>query len=246
MSDKIERRVLPTEDVELRVVRDDHGDPTTITGYAAVFNRDSVDLGGFIEQVRPGAFTNTLKTSDVRGLVNHDSNLLLGRTKSGTLHLTEDKRGLKFSIDLADTQAARDAAESISRGDIDGCSFSFQVVAEEWRAGEDGEPDMRALVEVDPLFDVGPVTFPAYPDTTVAARSLDAWRETRTDGDKAAKESELPATEATGEPEQPLQAPQEENDLTPDEEDAGMREAARDRTKQLARTHVDNMILRNG
>ncbi len=172
-----ERRVLPMADIELRVVDDEDGRPSKIEGYAAVYNRDSLDLGGFIERIRPGAFTNALSESDVRALVNHDSNLLLGRTASGTLHLTETKRGLKFSVDLADTQAARDAATNIKRGDMDGSSFAFSVEEDAWSI-KDGK-DFREIVEFKRIFDVGPVTYPAYPDTTVAARSLDAWREQR-------------------------------------------------------------------
>ena len=179
MSDNIERRVLPTEDVELRVERDSEGKPTKITGYAAVFNKNSVNFGGLVEQIKPGAFANTLKSSDVRALVNHDSNLLLGRTKSGTLRMTENSKGLKFEVDLPNNNAARDAAESIDRGDMDGCSFAFRIVADEWREGKDGDPDLRTVVEVDPLFDVGPVTYPAYPDTSVAVRSHEQWKETR-------------------------------------------------------------------
>lgn len=185
----IETRVLPAEDVELRVERDQDGNPTKITGYAARFNKDSVDFGGFIERIKPGAFTNTLKTSDVRALVNHDPNLLLGRTKSETLSLVENKRGLKFSVDLPDNTAARDAAESIKRRDMDGCSFSFRIVGEEWHEGKDGEPDVRTLLEVDPLYDVGPVTYPAYPDTSVAVRSFDAWKASRSQDDGAKPDS---------------------------------------------------------
>ena len=174
-----EVRIIPTEDVELRVTRDDDGAPTELTGYAAVFNKDSVDMG-WIEQVRPGAFTNALKESDVRALFNHDSNQILGRTKSNTLTLAEDDRGLRFVVTLPNTQNARDIAESIDRGDVDGCSFAFTTKSHEWDlATEDGQRDRRYITEVAELFDVGPVVYPAYPDTTVAARSLEKLREER-------------------------------------------------------------------
>lgn len=175
---KIELRVLPTDDVELRVERAADDKPAKLTGYAARFNKDSLDLGGFVERIRPGAFTKTIGTSDVRALVNHDENLLLGRTKSGTLRLVENERGLKFEIDLPDTQTAKDTAASIERGDMDGCSFSFRTITDEWHKGKDGQPDTRTLIEIDPLYDVGPVTYPAYPDTSVAVRSFDVWKTT--------------------------------------------------------------------
>src|SRR5437899_12214900 len=104
-------------------------DPLRIEGYAAVFNTYSHDLGGFIERVKPGAFSRGLfLKQDVRALINHDPNLVLGRTKSGTLALAEDTKGLKFVAVLPNTQYARDLHESVSRGDIDQCSFSFKPV----------------------------------------------------------------------------------------------------------------------
>lgn len=139
-----------------------------LTGYAAVFNVYSQPLGGFREIIRPGAFRNALD-SDVRALWNHDPNYVLGRTKNGTLRLTEDERGLAVEIDPPDTSWARDALESIRRGDVDQMSFGFRAVRERWRA-EKGE-NVRELLEVE-LFDVSPVTFPAYQETTVQVRSL--------------------------------------------------------------------------
>src|SRR5438128_11032112 len=92
--------------IELRV---DAGAPPKLVGYAAVFNSKSLDLGGFIEIVRPGAFKRTLAAgADVRALVNHDPNLIIGRNKAGTLDVAEDDRGLKVTITPLDTQAGRD------------------------------------------------------------------------------------------------------------------------------------------
>jgi len=167
-SDQQEYRVLSAEGLELRATSDG---PGTLTGYAAKFDKDSVDLGWFIERIRPGAFADALKTSDVRGLVNHDANMLLGRTSAGTLRLEENAIGLRFDLDLPDTQPGRDIAESVKRGDITGCSFAFTTKEDDWQYTDDG-PDRREIIEVKELFDVGPVTYPAYPDTTVAARSL--------------------------------------------------------------------------
>lgn len=141
-----------------------------IVGYGAVFNRDSADMG-FIEQVDPSAFTKTLQEADVRGLGNHDANWLLGRTKAGTMRLRSDANGLYYEIDVnpQDPDGQR-ALAKVQRGDWDGSSFSFQTVRDEWNWQT--QPPQRRLLEVS-LIDVGPVTFPAYPDATAASRALE-------------------------------------------------------------------------
>ena len=157
----IERRYVPAE---MRV--DDDGG---IEGYAAVFNELSVNLGGFKERIRPGAFTKTLQEADVRCLFNHDPNFVLGRKRSGTLELAEDSKGLHFRVAPPRAQWADDLRESIRRGDVDQGSFQFETVRDEWQRGQ--EYHTRDLIEVR-LYDVSPVTFPAYPQTSVSARSL--------------------------------------------------------------------------
>jgi HK97 family phage prohead protease len=152
------------------------GDKPGIEGYAAVFNQRSQNLGGFRETIVPGAFSRALKEDqDVRALVNHDPNQVLGRTKSGTLQLSEDKKGLRFSVDMPDTQTARDLMTSIARGDVDQCSFAFSVRKQAWGDGQDDDTGekiaIRELHDVD-LFDVSAVTYPAYPQTSVDTRSL--------------------------------------------------------------------------
>jgi HK97 family phage prohead protease len=146
-----------------------------IEGYAAMFN-EQYDNGWFIETIKPGAFTRALKEKqDVRALMNHDPNLVLGRTASGTLSMREDKTGLYFDCDLPDTQTGRDLHTLIQRGDIDGCSFGFRVMKQSWREEKDAKSgkvvQYREIEDLD-LYDVGPVTFPAYPQTSVDARSL--------------------------------------------------------------------------
>jgi uncharacterized protein len=137
-----------------------------IAGFAAVFNQLSEDLGGFRERILPGAFSRCLGSgADVRCLFNHNPDALLGRTKSGTLRLSEEPAGLYFDCDLPDTQAGRDVRASIKRGDITQCSFGFTVQGQNWL--ENGT--IRVLADVD-LFDVSPVTFAAYPQTSVSAR----------------------------------------------------------------------------
>ena len=109
-------------------VRSGDGEPPVIVGHAAVYNRWSEDLGGFKERVLPGAFTKTLVGGDVRALFNHDPNFLLGRTKSGTLTLADEAKGLHFEANPPDTQTIRDLVlEPMRRGDVDQCSFSFSV-----------------------------------------------------------------------------------------------------------------------
>ncbi len=167
----IERRLVMKS--ELRV-DGAVGGKRTISGYAAVFNTESERLGGwFVEVIRPGAFTNTLKTADVRCLFNHDPNHVLGRTASGTLTLREDQRGLFMECTLPDTQTARDLAESIGRKDVSQQSFAFRTVKDRWTYSDDpAKPAFRELLEAE-LFDVSPVTYPAYQDTDVGVRSIE-------------------------------------------------------------------------
>lgn len=136
-----------------------------ISGYAALFNVWSEDLGGFKERIQPGAFAKTIVDGDVRALFNHDPNMILGRTKNNTLRLSEDNKGLEFDADLPDTSYARDLAVSIERKDITQNSFGFQTVRDEWT----DDWRKRELIEVK-LFDVSPVTFPAYKQTNVKLR----------------------------------------------------------------------------
>lgn len=158
---KPERRYLATE-----FRQDAQG---RLEGYAAVFNQMSEDLGGFRESIVPGAFAATIAADDVRGLWNHDPNFVLGRNRANTLELSEDSTGLLYRITPPDTQWARDLMVSISRGDVNQSSFGFQTLKDEWQGSENGRT--RSLIEVK-LFDVSPVTFPAYPQTAVGVRSL--------------------------------------------------------------------------
>ena len=154
------------------------GEKKFISGYAAKFNKPSEDFGWFREIIKPGAFGRTLREgADVRMLINHDPNLILGRTKASTLQLSEDETGLKFRCDMPDTSYARDLHVSIARGDISQCSFGFITRKQVWVEETDPEdPDemniTRELHDVD-LFDTSAVTYPAYPDTEVHDRALE-------------------------------------------------------------------------
>ena len=169
--------------------------PSRIEGYGAVFHRAD-DAGtqyelfdGAVERIGRGAFDRAIDEGhDVRGLFNHDSNQILGRTQAGTMRLSVDDVGLKYSIDLPDTQLARDVIESIERGDISGSSFAFVPTKVEWSEGRDNGPDVRTIQDLQ-LFDAGPVTFPAYEAATTGIRaegeieeikaSREAWRAKR-------------------------------------------------------------------
>jgi hypothetical protein len=145
------------------------GETKKIYGYSAVFNELSEDLGGFREKISPGAFRKTIKKDDIRALFNHDPNYVLGRNINGTLKLKEDEKGLKVEIEPPDTQWARDLLVSISRGDINQMSFGFLVEIEEWD-NSDKKCPIRTQIETR-LFDVSPVTFPAYLQTQVGVRT---------------------------------------------------------------------------
>lgn len=140
-----------------------------LEGHAAVFNTFA-DIGGwFREQIAPGAFDRAIREGhDVRALINHDPNLILGRTSSKTLQLSVDDIGLKIRLELPNTSYAKDLEESVKRGDISQMSFGFISIEEEWIFGDEGDSvtikDLR-------LFDVSPVTYPAYVETDISARN---------------------------------------------------------------------------
>lgn len=156
--------------LELRAEGD--GAQRRLGGYAAVFN-SLTDLGPFQERIAPGAFAKALAAGDIRALWNHNPDYPLGRTTNQTLRLLEDDRGLAFTLDLPDTQAGRDAHTSVTRGDVTGVSFGFSVPfgGDSWER-VDGKR-VRTLLEVE-LYEISPVTFPAYEATSVQQRSLES------------------------------------------------------------------------
>lgn len=152
---------------EVRVVSEGDEGLAHIQGYAAVFNQWSEDLG-FREKIESGAFNKTLGEADIRGLFNHNPDMVLGRNRADTLSLLVDDHGLFYDATTPDVQWARDLLVSIKRGDVTGSSFGFDVIKDDWASDEDGIVKRR-LIEVR-LYDVGPVTFPAYPQTSSEAR----------------------------------------------------------------------------
>lgn len=168
-SEKSEIRSLPNGRFEIRADSDGN---KTVSGYLAVYGQRSVDLG-FTEVIAPGAFTASLKNNpDVRLLLQHDWSKPLARTASGTLQLRDDSTGLGFTASLPDTTYANDLAESISRGDISGCSFGFFCNNDSWETDSTGKA-IRTLLAVT-LSEGSIVTAPAYPQTSVSLRSCPA------------------------------------------------------------------------
>lgn len=134
---------------------------STLTGYAAVFH-ERADLGYISEEVAPGAFTESLKRNDVLALMDHDPSRLLGRTSSGSLALTEDAKGLAFTLALPDTTVGRDVAALAARQDLGGASIGFLIEVEQW------EKNHRTLTRVD-LREISIISsWPAYAGTSVS------------------------------------------------------------------------------
>lgn len=182
----MERRIQPLS-IEIRATENE---PSIIFGYAARFNSLSSEMCGFSEKIAMGAFTRTLKENpDIKCLWNHNTNLVLGSTRGGSLKLYEDNLGLRFELDPGNTSWGKDAFESIRRGDVSGVSFGFCVVKQEWN-GTDPENVIRTLMDVD-LFEISPTPFPAYADTEVQVRTAyNQYLQANTDGIRSVKINE--------------------------------------------------------
>lgn len=144
----------------------------TLVGYAAVWNSDTTIGDYFIERIAPGAFSKAIG-GDILALYDHDMGRVLGRTKSKTLRLSEDAKGLAVEIDIPDTSDGNDIWTLVERGDVAGMSFAFRATKQEW--DDTGEIPKRTVIEAE-LYEVTATANPAYPDTTLAARSLEAAR----------------------------------------------------------------------
>lgn len=168
MSDKRElKRVMRTASTQFNT-RDDDG-KLAIEGYFAVFNSVYEIAPGMTESIAQGAFDNTL-SGDIRALINHDTTLVLGRTKAGTLQLRTDSHGLWGHIDINPNDTdAMNLYNRVQRGDVDQCSFGFDILNEETDYREDGSVHWT-IKEVE-LYEVSPCTFPAYEETSIAARA---------------------------------------------------------------------------
>lgn len=165
--------------------RDDGDGRLFIEGYFAVFNSIYEIAPGMTESIAPGAFSKTI-SGDIRALVNHDTTLVLGRTAANTLQLREDEHGLWGSVEInPNDRDAMNLYERVRRGDVDGCSFGFDIVSQETDFRDDGSVHWT-ITEVI-LYEVSCCTFPAYEETNITARAkerdaikqreLEVWRE---------------------------------------------------------------------
>ena len=181
----IGKRRMRTVGTEFKT-RDD-GEAPAIEGYFSVFNSNYEIAPGMSESVAPGAFTNSL-ANDVRALTNHDTTLVLGRTKNHTLELREDAHGLWGHIDINPNDAdAMNLYERVKRGDVDQCSFGFDIRSEDTDIREDGS--VHWTIKDVELYEVSCCTFPAYEATNISARS--AQREDIQKRQREARKAEL-------------------------------------------------------
>lgn len=169
MIKELEKR---TYNIEFRA---EEGDGRTVSGYAAVYRSVSNELWGFEEVIEPGAFANA-DFSDVRALFNHNPDHILARTSSGTLSLTSDDEGLRYEFEMPDTTLGRDLLVMMKRGDISQSSFAFTIKEDSWEDREGGLP-LRHIRQIDKVYDVSPVTYPAYEKTSATVRSLERFKE---------------------------------------------------------------------
>ena len=181
---QMEKRIF---NIETRVDSTEDG-RDLVVGHASVYDSRSNNLGGFYEFIERGAFTEELiANSDVRALINHDPNLILARNTSGTLNLTADERGLKYEFEMPETSYGKDLAISMKRGDITQSSFAFTVAEDDWSTDDEGN-NIRTIKKIDRLYDVSPVTYPAYnmaeSDLVVAKRGLKEYQESLVEENK--------------------------------------------------------------
>ena len=180
MRDTRQVRSVPTK-FETR----EEGEKYSIEGYFAVFNSNYEIAPGMRESVAQGAFSDTI-SGDIRALINHDTTLVLGRTKAGTLELREDSHGLWGHIDINPNDVdAMNLYERVKRGDVDQCSFGFDIRSEDTDINEDGS--IHWTIKAVDLYEVSCCTFPAYQETNISAREeqrdvikqreLTAWQE---------------------------------------------------------------------
>ncbi|HDR5665632.1 HK97 family phage prohead protease [Bacillus anthracis] len=174
-----EIRALPMT-IEVREVNEDEG-KRTISG-SIKYNNESAEMRDwwgdtFVEEIAEGAFDESLKVRDVVGLWSHDTSQVLGNTKSKTLRIENDKKELRFELDIPNTTVGNDAWELIKRGDVDGVSFGMKVTKDKWSSEEreNGKIYKRSILNAE-LYEISPVAFPAYPTNEVSVRSLDDFK----------------------------------------------------------------------
>lgn len=164
----MERRIMKMKNAKIR----EEGGKRYLEGYFAVFGEPYQVWDGWIETIERGAFARYLASGeDVKVLWNHDSNIVLGSTENGTASLREDESGLFGSVEINENDSeAVSAYARVARGDVDGCSFGFDIARQEEWWDDEGIYHTK-ITEVDPLYEVSPCTFPAYKATSISARA---------------------------------------------------------------------------
>lgn len=189
-----ELRFLQLGDLEIREVISEDGtgeQSKTVGGYVVKYNMASQmmeDRWGdkFIEVISESAFNKSLEAKSQKALWNHNTDLILGSVKSGTLNLYSDNIGLRCEINLPNTRAGSDAYESIKRGDVDGMSFGFRCLNDMWSIVEiDGQEAYKRTILEAELIEVSPTIFPAYPDSAINCRSLEDFKTEKIEAEKA-------------------------------------------------------------
>jgi HK97 family phage prohead protease len=166
--------------VELRAYKTEEESRMLVEGYAIVFNSESRDLGGFTEVVKENALDKALeRNTDVLALYGHDYQNVLGRQSANTLQLEKDERGIKFTLDLPNTQLGRDVYTLVERGDLKGNSFGFTVEKDSW--DKKGDKVIRTIEQVRDLFEISIVSLPAYEATELVKRNFEEFAEDITD-----------------------------------------------------------------
>lgn len=175
MAEQLERRFYTLDRIQARAEGDTEA--RHIIGHAAVFETPAL-IYDFEETIAKGAFQRAILEDDVRALYNHDANYVLGRNTKGTLLLAEDDQGLAVDILMPDTSYARDLLVSMERGDVDQMSFAFVVGPDgaKWRYDDERKVWQRTVLSVAKLYDVSPVTYPAYPSTDAQVRAMGLYR----------------------------------------------------------------------
>ena len=232
---------------ELRFVRSDikiEFSERIVSGYAIRFMEESVDLGGFIERIHPEAISiDQIRNSDIFALFNHEDGMVLGRTGAGTLKLDLREDGLYYEISVPNTVAGNELLEHITRGEMYGTSFAFSLPSdgsgEIWSKGEDGNI-YRDITNIEFLWEISPVFSPAYPTTTVSARSLDKINEL-----KAMKENIELRKEEVKDPEKEMQEEQKAENCDDKKEerveDDPKEEMKEDKEEQMSEDKEDKM-----
>lgn len=211
-----------------------------IEGYGSVFNSRSLDLGGFQEIIAPGAFDGVIERCDVKALLDHNAErgiLARSRNGKGSLSLELDDRGLKYSFDAPHTNLGDEVVEGLKRGDYSQSSFAFTVESESWTKEEDGSY-LRTINKIGNLYDVSIVANPAYTDTSVALRSLDAF--------KAQEETQIPEEVKEEIKEEVKEEPQDEEvkeENTPEVQEESEPKEKRNNINNTKNIHMKNFSL---